>query len=296
MIALTECQLADPDGLVAFLSRELARGLLVGRGLLQDDPDADWLTDLLPVYLGFGVFAVNAALRQREAGSHGRHGHCTGRRNGGLSSCMIAYALALFAWAREQRSPEWGKFLHPGAADMLAAGLRYLHATEDSLFGPETCCSADRPISWNALLEQIAGSSPSACVAGLWELAQRSMTAARMAGRPWTWWASSCPTACRPCGRKPLVPWPPWVGLRSRVGDLIQLLEDENQDVCMAAAYALGRLGMQPDKVLPNLVLALDDRNLVRPAAAAIATYGCAARHTVPTLRAALLKALAETE
>jgi hypothetical protein len=53
---------------------------------------------------------------------------------------------------------------------------------------------------------------------------------------------------------------------------------------------------MQPDTVLPHLVEALDDRELVRPAAVAIAAYGPAARSIVPGLASALLQVLAETE
>ena len=53
---------------------------------------------------------------------------------------------------------------------------------------------------------------------------------------------------------------------------------------------------MQPEKVVPNLVETLADRDLVRPAAVAIAAYGPAARPAVPKLASALLTALAETE
>ena len=53
----------------------------------------------------------------------------------------------------------------------------------------------------------------------------------------------------------------------------------------MASAYALGRLCMQPEKVVPNLVDMLDDRDLLRPAAMAIAAYGPAARPVVPSSR-----------
>ena len=295
LIGLTECQLTDPLGLVALLSRELGLGLLAGRGLLQDALDAQWVTELLPVFLGLGVFAANAALHE-ETKCHGRHGHSAGRR-GRLSPCMIGYALALFAWVRNERSPEWGRLLHPHAADMLAAGLRYLHATEDSLFNPETSCSADWPTSWNALCEQILGGSPSACVGGLWELAERPRDsredlgcAAVLVGKL----LSNRVSAVRAEAARALATLGP--AAEPVLDDLIQLLEDEKDDVSAAAAYALGRLGMQPEKVLPNLVLALDERPLVRRAAAAIAAYGCAARPVVPKLTTALLRALAATE
>jgi hypothetical protein len=78
--------------------------------------------------------------------------------------------------------------------------------------------------------------------------------------------------------------------------DLIQCLDDADDQVQLAAVFALGRLGMQPETVLPHLVETLDDRALVRSAAVAIAAYGPVARCEVPKLAAALLQALAETE
>ena len=65
LIRLAESQLADLPALVAVLAHELAHDLLVGRGLLKDDLDAEWVTDLLPVYLGLGLFTANATLRRR---------------------------------------------------------------------------------------------------------------------------------------------------------------------------------------------------------------------------------------
>ena len=270
--------------------------MLAGRSLLQDDRDAEWVADLLPLYLGLGIFTADAALRE-EVQAQGRHGRCTTHRHGCLSSCMIGYALALFAWVRNERSPEWSKFLSPEAADMLASGLRYLHATEDSLFSLETCYSADRPTSWCALLEQIEGNSLSACVAGLWELAERPHDGREDLGQ-------AVPLVSRllfhrtPALRAEAARTLATFGRAAEplLDDLIQLLEDADQDVCGAAAFALGRLGMEPEKVLPHLVLAIDERRSVRPAAMAIAAYGCDARSIVPKLDAALFKALNETE
>ena len=172
LIRLAESQLTDLLGVVAILAHDLAHNLLIGRGLLQGDLDAEWVTDLLPVYLGLGILTANAALREKTE-HQGHHCSCTIRRRGYLNSGMIGYALALFAWVRGEGRPNWAKLLPLDAAHALAAGLRFLQATEDSVFGPETCSSVDRPTPWYALLEQIQEGSPSACLAGLWELAQR---------------------------------------------------------------------------------------------------------------------------
>jgi hypothetical protein len=296
LVRLAESQLADPAGLAAVLAHELSHHLLIGRGLLQDDLDGEWVTDLLPVYLGMGVFTANATLREKTE-RHGRYSWRTIHRRGYLNSCMIGYALALFAWVRNECSPEWAGFLRLDAAHTLSAGLRFLDATADSLFGPDTCCSLDRPTSWHALLEQVGGGSPSACVAGLWELAQRPRDSREDLGQ------AVCLVHGQLFHRMPAVRAeaaralaPLGQAAEPALDDLVQLLVDTNDEVRVAAAYALGRLGTQPEEVVPNLLEALDDRDLLRPAAVAIAAYGPAARSAVPSLAAALSKALAETE
>ena len=296
LIRLAENQLADPLGVVAVMAHELAHGLLIDRGLLKDDLDAAWVTDLLPVYLGLGILTANATLSEKTE-HQGHHCSCTSRCRGYLNSGILGYALALFAWVRGERRPDWAKFLRRDVAHALAAGLGYLDASADSLFGPETCRSADRPTSWNAMLEQIEGGSASACVAGLWELAQRphdgredlkrtvNLVRRHLSHRLPELRAEAV-RALAPLGSV----------AEPAVDDLLRLLVNTNDDVRMASVYALGRLRLQAEKVVPNLVDALDDRDLLRPAAMAMAAYGPAARPAVPNLASALLTALAETE
>ena len=296
LIRLAENQVADPLGMIAVLIHELAHRLLIGRGLLKDDLDAAWVTDLLPVYLGLGILTANATLSEKTE-HQGHHCSCTSRCRGYLNSGILGYALALFAWVRGERRPEWAKFLRLDVAHALAAGLRYLDASADSLFGPESCRSADHPTSWNALLEQIEGGSASACVAGMWELAQRPRDGHEDLGHAVNLvrrHLSHRLPAVRTEAARALAPLGSVAELA--VDDLLRLLVDTNDEVRIASAYALGRLCMQPEKVVPNLVDALDDRDLLRPAAMAIAAYGPAARPAVPNLASALLKALAEAK
>jgi hypothetical protein len=295
VIRLAESELATPPTLVAVLAHELAHHELIGRGLLHDDLDHEWVTDLLPVYLGVGIFAANATL-QMQSGHAGHHSWWTMRRRGYLSSCMIGYALALFAWVRDERKPEWAEHLRLDAAHTLAAGLPYLMATEDSLFDPATCRSADHPISWQALLEQIEQGSPSASMAALWELAYR-------AGQGGTeLWQAVAPVRSLMSAKLPALRAEAARALASfgqaaepALEDLIQLLDDASDEVRGAAAYALGRLAMQPETAVPRLAETLDNQDLVLPAAVAIAAFGPAARAAMPSLALALTKALGET-
>jgi HEAT repeat protein len=172
-----------------------------------------------------------------------------------------------------------------------------LRATEDSLFTPETCATANRPVAWHALLEQIERGSNSARVAGLWELVQRPRNAREDLGE-----------AVRMVRkllhhRLPIVRAEAATALgllgeaaEPAVDDLLQLLDDTSDDVRSAAAHALGRLGMRPEEVVPSLAELLDDRSQVQPAALAIAAFGPAARVVVPRLKSALVSALMEVE
>jgi hypothetical protein len=297
VVRLAESQLADPPALVAVLAHELAHDLLHGRNLLRDDIDAEWVTDLLPVFLGLGVFTANATLREKTH-CHGHISWWTMQRRGYLTSTTIGYALALFAWARGERKPEWARFLRADAAHTLARGLRYLHSTGDSLFSPGTLGLVDRAASWHGLLEQIEHGSPSASVAGMWGLAELAADAnreslARAVSVVRARLAHALPGVRSEAARA--------VALLGEaadpaVDDLLQLLADQDDDVRVAAVYALGRLAMEPQKVVPHLVDALDEPILLRPAAAALAAFQRAAEQASPRLEAALQAALATTE
>lgn len=293
LIRVGESELADPPGLVAVLAHELAHGWLVERGLSAGSRDVKYVADLLPVYLGLGVFMANATVREMNGSWRGRHGS----RRDSLNSCTLGYALALFAWVRGERRPDWAKYLRLDARHALKAGLRYLRATEDSLFTPETCATANRPVAWHALLEQIERGSNSARVAGLWELVQRPRNAREDLGEATRLMRKLLHH------RLPIVRAEAAVALGTlgqaaepAVDDLLQLLDDTSDDVRSAAAHALGRLGMRSEEAVPNLAELLDDRNLVQPAALAIAAFGPAARSVVPGLVSALVSALMEVE
>jgi hypothetical protein len=68
------------------------------------------LNDLLTVFLGFGVFTANAAFRF-EQHQDGRSQGWSARRLGYLSEEQFGYALARFAYEREDAKPKWPSFL-----------------------------------------------------------------------------------------------------------------------------------------------------------------------------------------
>ncbi|WP_422770770.1 hypothetical protein ACN28C_29530 [Plantactinospora sp. WMMC1484] len=125
VISLEESLGLRPLALVATVAHELAHERLLGEGRV--DPyrrDQEPLTDLLTVYLGFGVFAANAALEfagQRTGWSASRLGY--------LTEPMYGYALARYAWLRGETAPDWARHVDTNPRTYLRRGLRYLRRT-----------------------------------------------------------------------------------------------------------------------------------------------------------------------
>src|SRR5262249_4027732 len=137
-IRLAHAQLADPERLVATIAHELAHDILLGGQLIAPDAhDHDEVTDLVPVFLGLGVFAANAPVRERSYTESNWH-FSQFSKQGYLTSRILGYALALYAFARRETKPGWASYLRPDAAEPLKSGLRYLLKTGDTLFHPDT--------------------------------------------------------------------------------------------------------------------------------------------------------------
>ena len=86
-----------PLNLVATFAHELAHLLLHARGVEEgiSAEDAELVTDLGGVYLGFGVFMANAAF-ELEQFQDGLWGGWSSRRQGYLTENTLTYATALF--------------------------------------------------------------------------------------------------------------------------------------------------------------------------------------------------------
>ena len=66
VVRIGRSRLAEFQGLVATLAHELAHELLLGRGLLTTEADDhELVADLLPVFLGLGIFAANSTIFER---------------------------------------------------------------------------------------------------------------------------------------------------------------------------------------------------------------------------------------
>src|SRR5262249_17613414 len=107
VIYVARSQLDDPTGLIATLAHELAHELLLKGGhLAADEHDHEEVTDLLPAFLGVGIFGANATVRTK-AWRDGNMEYFSASKRGYLSSLQLGYALAVFAYVREEHNPKW---------------------------------------------------------------------------------------------------------------------------------------------------------------------------------------------
>jgi hypothetical protein len=287
-IRIAESQLADPTRLVATLAHELAHEILLGGGLLTPDvADHEWVTDLLPLFLGLGVFMANATLRET-SGHEGNWSWWSMNRQGYLPSHMFGYAFALFAFMRQEGdAPEWIPFLRPDASTAVRQGLRYLQKTNDSLFHPESY-TVRRPEPSVAELEaHLQDRSASVRLAALWEVRERGLTEPRLVAA-----ITGCladPDAVIPGeAARTLAALGPVA--QAAFPQLMKALWSDQASTRAGAAQALGVLQLQPARVVPEVAVRLEDSNpgVVAAAAEALRSFAGEAESAVPRLLAAL--------
>lgn len=111
VVALRESNMEDPLTVVATLAHELGHVILLGGGRIgHNAKDMEPLTDLLTVYLGFGIFTANCSSRFRQWEKDGKQGWSM-QHLGYLPEEVYGYALARFASARGERNPKWIRHL-----------------------------------------------------------------------------------------------------------------------------------------------------------------------------------------
>lgn len=129
-IWLDRSRLADAESVVATIAHELCHEILLGGGHLDADEDDDHeeVTDLLVIFLGFGVFQVNSCVREK-TWSEGQLQYTENSIHGYLSMPVIAYAMALAAWYRNETHPTWLKPARPDARNLVSLHLKRLATT-----------------------------------------------------------------------------------------------------------------------------------------------------------------------
>lgn len=287
-IFVADTQLADPTRLLATLAHELAHEILLRGGhLTGQEPDHEQVTDLLPVFLGAGIFGANATIReyQERAGAAWSWGFST---QGYLSSIVLGYALALFAYVRGEDAPDWRHHLRTDAKKTLSAGLRFLQKTGDSLFTPKTVHRPPAPSAALAL-EQLAARSPTLRLAALWDVIDHRLGDPHLLG-PVLRCASESDATIRAAATQALGVFGDTA--RGALPQLIDLLHDRVPFVRTAAAAALGELKPPANEVVPELARLLLQEDTAAGAVVVLNGYGAEAAPCLPKLLVALERSL----
>jgi len=131
---------------VATLAHELGHVILLGGGLLDRAvKDMEPMTNLLTVFLGFGIFNANCAGRFRQWHKDGRQGWSM-QRLGYLPEEIYGYALARFAQERGERRPKWVGHLSTNVCTYFKKSASWLESTEKRATGPlDEVCERLRP-------------------------------------------------------------------------------------------------------------------------------------------------------
>lgn len=119
IIALNTSSFKYPNKIIATIAHELSHILL--SEIKQIENYDEYLTDLLTVFYGIGIFNANAALNfYKDFYSSGYD------KQGYLNEKEWAYALALFVSFRKIKTPEWINYLKSGIKNDVLVSLQYI--------------------------------------------------------------------------------------------------------------------------------------------------------------------------
>jgi hypothetical protein len=308
LILLSSWQLENPERLTATLAHKISQRILSERDLVAFSvTERERVAELLPVFFGLGIFTANSTAIENDHGPSdldeflpryrgmSRGSGPSGDRQFQLPARVFGYALALFAFLRGERRPEWATHLRLDAAEPLRLSLRYLRKTNDTLCHPDTMGQRRQPTPEENLIRDLKRGTASVRLATLWEIRDRHITSTavvdavgrrldddRDADIP----RAACETlASLGAAAEPIVP------------DILHALRYDNEETRIGAAYALGVIGgAHADQVIPALGFALADHtsDVVSEAAKALQSFGLQAESAVPQLLSAISKALAD--
>jgi hypothetical protein len=126
-IFIEKKNLSDPENLVATLAHEFSHIKILGEKRLNFNDEQ--LTDLTPVVFGLGIFNANSSFKEQK--SFDSYGH---NSIGYLKQKEWGYALALYAFFRQEENPDWIKFLTPNIKSDFKKSMEFINANTDKVF------------------------------------------------------------------------------------------------------------------------------------------------------------------
>jgi hypothetical protein len=126
LISIEKNQLKELDKLIATLAHEIAHIKILGEGLLEKNDEH--LTDILTVFYGLGIFNANTSFKfYKQTDSWGF------TKQGYLSQQEWGYALAIYAYIRNEKSPLWLKFLSKSVYSDYCKSEAFIYENTDKV-------------------------------------------------------------------------------------------------------------------------------------------------------------------
>jgi hypothetical protein len=126
-IFIEESHLKNAENLVAILAHEFSHIKILGEKRLDFNDEA--LTDLTTIIFGFGIFNANASFQTIKTFDMWGHSSL-----GYLKQQEWGYALALYAFFRQDDRPSWLKHLNKNIRSDFEKSMRYMLANTDKIF------------------------------------------------------------------------------------------------------------------------------------------------------------------
>ncbi len=167
--------LESPMKMIATFAREFCRHILLTRNIITEETEGrEKIIDLASILLGFGIFNANAAILETPPPNTIASWWTVGRV-GELEGRVRGYALAIWAFLRDDNKPAWRHHLRGDASHAFETGLKYLKKTNDTLCHPDTIRERVSVHSIPQLVEHIRTRTPTWQVAAFWEIRERKI-------------------------------------------------------------------------------------------------------------------------
>lgn len=291
-IQIAQSQLNDAHCLVATLIHELSHNLFLGQGILTKDViDHEQTTDLHAVFRGLGIFAANATVVETHERLGRWHSWNVGKQ-GYLTSREYGYALAVFAWIRQEARPIWRDMLRLDARSAFDDGLRHLRKRRDCLMDDGNATSLDTKQT-PLVLEGLKSRFDATRVATLWSISRLLLNSPEIVES----------VADQLCHKNPILRQESAATLGALgsanprvIERLVDRLTDRQPMVRAAAAKSLGAIRPSAAIVIPELRFLLEDPEweVVESALECARQFGSDAAPLIPKMLPVLKNALVD--
>ena len=146
IIDLNTKYLSAPFYIVSMIAYSLTFYKLIKEELLENV--SGFTDELATLAFGFGVFKANTIINHNQWHGTSHYGWSVGRK-GFLTQQMFGYALAVASFIKEEKEPEWSKYLCRDVKGYFNKGIKFIQANQDEYlkYKKELIFDTDSPLS-----------------------------------------------------------------------------------------------------------------------------------------------------